>query len=47
MKKSEDNNSRTKETSLAGSLFLLCYISEQSNKFMNFLTQKRFTYAIL
>lgn len=28
MKKSEDNNSRTKEASLAGSLFLLCYISE-------------------
>lgn len=47
MKKSEDNNSRTKEASLAGSLFLLCYISEQGNEFMNFLTQKRFTYAIL
>lgn len=33
MKKSEDNNGRTKEASLAGSLFLLCYISEQGNKF--------------
>ena len=33
MKKSEDNNSRTEEASLAGSLFLLCCISEQGNKF--------------
>lgn len=33
MKKSEGNNGRTKEASLAGNLFLLCYISEEGNKF--------------